>query len=59
MKQQVPYAPSAEALKGLECEYRRIIKQKRMLFPEVLGEVKHAEAVETGKDNYIIRAYFV
>ena len=59
LKKQEPNAPSAEALKGLEWEYRRIIKQKRKMFPEVLKEIKHAEAVETSKDNYIIRALFV
>ena len=59
MKEQEPYAPSPEELKGLEWEYKRIIKQKRKLYPEVLSKVKHAEAVETSKDNYIIRAYFV
>ena len=59
LKKQAPYAPSAAALKGLEGEYKRIIKQKRELFPEVLSEIKHAEAVETSKDDYIIRALFV
>lgn len=59
LKKQAPYAPSAAALKGLEGEYKRIIKQKRKLFPEVLSEIKHAEAVETSKDEYIIRALFV
>lgn len=59
LRKQEPYAPSAEALKGLEWEYRRVIKQKRKLFPEVLSEIKRAEAVEISKDNYIIRAHFV
>jgi hypothetical protein len=58
LKKQEPYAPSKEALSGLEWEYRRIINRKRKLFPEVLSEIKHAEAVETSKDNYIIRAFF-
>lgn len=57
--ERAPYAPSAEALKGLELEYNRIIKQKRKLYPAVLTEIKYAEAVETSKDNYIIRALFV
>ena len=56
---QKPYAPSPEDLKGLEWEYKRIIKQKRKLYPDVLSTVERAEAVETSKDNYIIRAYFV
>lgn len=59
LKEQEPYAPSTEALKGLELEYKRIIKQKRKLYPTVLNEIKHAEAIETSKDNYIIRALFV
>lgn len=59
LKKQEAYAPSVEALKGLEWEYRRIISQKRKLFPEVLSEIKHAEALETSKDNYIIRALFI
>jgi len=59
LKKQESNAPSAEALKGLEWEYRRIIKQKRKMFPEVLKEIKHAEVVETSKDNYIISALFV
>ena len=59
IKKQKPYAPSPEDLKGLEWEYRRIIKQKRKLFPDVLSKIERAEAVETSKDNYIIRAYFL
>jgi hypothetical protein len=58
LRKQEKYAPSVEALKGLEWEYRRIIKQKRIMYPSVLNKVEHAEAVETSKDNYIIRAYF-
>ena len=52
------YAPSIEALKELEWEIRRIVKQKDKLFPEVKSKVVNAEAVEKGKDDYIIRAYF-
>ena len=59
LKEQEPYAPSVEALKGLEWEYKRIIKQKRRLYPAELSEIKHAEAVEISKDNYIIRALYV
>lgn len=58
LKKQEKYAPSAEALKGLELEYRRVIKEKRTLYPNVVNKVKRVEAVETSKDNYIIRAYF-
>ena len=58
LKEQEPYAPSPEELKGLEWVYKRIIKQKHKLYPNVGSKVKHAEAIETSKDNYIIRAYF-
>ena len=58
LKKQQKYAPSIEALKGLEWEIRRIMKQKDRLFPEVDKKIVKAEAVETGVDEYIIRAYF-
>lgn len=58
LKKQKPYAPSPEALKDLEAEYKRIIAEKRELIPKVLNEIKHGEAVETSKDNYVIRAIF-
>lgn len=58
IKKQEEYAPSVEALKGLEWEIRRIIKQKDRLYPEINSKVVMAEAVEKGKDDYIIRAYF-
>ena len=58
LKKQERYAPGTEALKGLEWEYRRIIKQKKTLYPDVESRVEQAEAVETSKDNYIIMAYF-
>lgn len=51
-------APSIEALEGLEWEFRRIMKQKDRLFPAVKKKVEIATAIETSKDNYIIRAYF-
>ena len=58
LKKQQKYAPSIEALKGLEWEMRRVMKQKDRLFPEVNNKIVVAEAVETGVDEYIIRAYF-
>jgi hypothetical protein len=58
LQSQKPYAPSEEDLKGLEWEFRRIIKQKNVLFPEVKSKIEYAQAIETSKDNYIIRAYF-
>jgi hypothetical protein len=33
-------------------------KQKDLLFPEIHNKVVIAEAIEKGKDDYIIRAYF-
>ena len=34
------------------------MKQKEKLFPSIKQKIVIAEAVETGKDDYIIRAYF-
>ena len=59
LKQQEKYAPNAEALKGLEWEYRSIIKRKKTIYPDVVNKVERAEAVETSKNNYIIRAIFL
>jgi hypothetical protein len=58
INKQKRYAPSLEALKALEWEFRRMMKKKDKLFPEVNSKVVVAEAVEKGKDDYIIRAYF-
>lgn len=51
-------APSIEALEGLEWEFRRIMKQKDLLFPAVKKKVEFATAIEESENNYIIRAYF-
>ncbi len=59
IESQKPHAPSKEALLGLEWEYKRIIKQKEKLYPSVKNKIMIAEAVETGIDDYIIRAYFI
>ncbi len=58
IKKQKKYAPGIEALKGLEWEIRRIMKQKDRLYPEINSKVVLAEAIEKGKDDYTIRAYF-
>jgi BioD-like phosphotransacetylase family protein len=58
IKNQKPYAPSEESLKGLEWEIRRMMKQKIKYFPTVNSKIKMAEAIEVSQDNYIIRAYF-
>ncbi len=58
IESQRPHAPGVEGLKGLEWEFRRIMKQKDKLFPSVNRKIAMAEAIETSKDNYIIRAYF-
>ena len=57
IESQKPYAPSKEELLGLEWEYKRIMKQKEKLYSSVKNKIMISEAVETGKDNYIIRAY--
>ncbi len=56
---QRSHAPSTEALKGLEWEFRRIMKQKDCLYPSVKKKIAIVEAVEKNKDDYIIRAYFI
>jgi hypothetical protein len=58
IKKQKKYAPSKDALKGLAWEIRRVIKQKDKLYPAVNNKIILAEAIETGVDDYIIRAYF-
>lgn len=58
IKFQSPHAPSKEALRGLELELRRIMKQKDKSFPGVNRKVEMAAAIEVGKDDYIIRAHF-
>ncbi|MDH5184278.1 MAG: hypothetical protein OEX12_10350 [Gammaproteobacteria bacterium] len=58
IKKQKQYAPDKEALKGLEAEIKRIIKQKDLYYPEVDSEIVDAEAIEKEKDNYEIQAYF-
>jgi len=52
------HAPNVEALKGLEWEFRRIMKQRDSLYSSVKKKIVIAEAIETGKNDYIIRAYF-
>jgi len=58
LKNQKKYAPSHEALKGLESEIIRVMKQKDILFPHVDNRIAISEAIEKGKDDYLIRAIF-
>ena len=58
LKKQSKYAPNIEALKGLEWEMRRIMKQKDKLYPDVNKKIVVAEVVVTGVGEYIVRAYF-
>ena len=58
LKKQKKYAPSIEALKGLEWEIRRIMKAKDRDYPKVNKRIVSTEAVETSKDEYIIKAFF-
>jgi len=58
LKKNKKYAPSDQALKGLEWEMRRVIKQKERLYPNIKKQIVTAEAIERGKDDYTIRAYF-
>lgn len=55
---QSQFAPSEESLRGLEWEFRRIMKQRTKLFPKVKNKIEFAEAIESDKDNYVLRAYF-
>ncbi len=58
MEAQRPYAPSEEAIKRLEWEYRRIMKQRDSLYPTIKKKVVYVEAIETAKNDYMLRAYF-
>ena len=58
LKKQKKYAPSSEALQGLEWEIKRIIKEKDRLYPNIKNKVVVAEAISEGGHDYIIRAYF-
>ncbi|PCK07261.1 MAG: hypothetical protein COA42_15185 [Alteromonadaceae bacterium] len=58
IKKQAKYAPSTEALEGLELEMKRMIQQKNTLYPSINGKVVSAEVIKKGQDDYVIRAYF-
>ena len=42
----------------LEWEYKRTMRQRETRYPSENRKIVIAEAMETSKDNYIIRAYF-
>ena len=58
IRSQKPYAPNKEALLELEWEYKRTMRQRETRYPSENRKIVIAEAMETSKDNYIIRAYF-
>jgi len=58
IRKQKGVAPSKEALKALEAEIKRMIKQKISLYPEIDDEVVRAEAIAKGDDDFEIKAYF-
>jgi hypothetical protein len=58
MKKQKKLAPSKEALKGLELEVKRVIKQKNSLYPEIVNEIISATANQKEKNDYEITANF-
>lgn len=58
IESQKNHAPSKEDLLGLEWEYKRIMKQKEKLYSSIKSKIVIAEAIEKGKDDYVIRAYF-
>jgi hypothetical protein len=58
LKKQRKFAPNKEALKSLEAEIKRIMKQKTDLYPEVDNEITNAEAIEKAEGEYEVKAYF-
>jgi hypothetical protein len=58
LKKQREFAPNKDALKKLEAEIKRVMKQKALLYPEIENGVTKAEVIEKAKDEYEIKAYF-
>jgi len=58
LKKQREFAPSKEALKNLESEIKKIMKQKILLYPEIDNGITNAEAIEKTKNEYEIKAHF-
>jgi len=58
INKQREFAPNRDALKGLEAEIKRLIKQKNLLYPDVDNEVINAEAIEKKNNDYQIKAHF-
>lgn len=58
LTKQKQFAPNREALKGLEFELKRIIKQKVLLYPDIDNEIVNAEAVVQENNSYEIKAHF-
>ncbi len=58
IKKQREFAPNKEALKKLESEIKKIMKQKTLLYPEIESGITNAEVIEAAKDEYEIKAYF-
>ena len=58
IRKQKGVAPSKEALKALEAEIKRMIKQKISLYPEVDDKIVRAEALAKGDNDFEIKVYF-
>ena len=58
IKKQRGFAPNKEALKSLEAEIKKMMKQKSLLYPEIESGITKAEVIEKAKDEYEIKAYF-
>lgn len=58
INRQREFAPNRDALKGLEAEIKRLIKQKNLLYPDIDNEVINAEAIEKENSDYEIKAHF-
>ena len=54
LRKQKGFAPSKEALKGLEAEIKKIIKHKDNLYPDFDTELVRAEAIQQTKVPFII-----
>lgn len=58
LRKQKDAAPSKEALKHLEAEIKKIIKNKDNLYPHEHTELVRAEAVQQTKETFEIKVFF-
>lgn len=58
LRKQKAAAPNKEALKLLEAEIKKIIKNKDNLYPDENTELVRAEAIQQSKDTFEIKVFF-